>query len=171
MLLEWKRAVENKGLKINMERTRLKVSSSSEGEPVQSVRHSCAVCGSGVGVNFILWTKCGKWWRERRSGIQQRITAQIAMVYVCPAVPAPMPEVSVTIWDEEIGLVDKFCYLDDMLSCDGGAEGRSGMQQRGRSGGKSVASSPTDMSFSQAEIAYIMPALGQSFYMGQKRVV
>ena len=53
MLLKWKRAMKNKGLKINMERTKILVSSSSEGEPVQSVRHSCAVCGSGVGVNFV----------------------------------------------------------------------------------------------------------------------
>ena len=88
-----------------------------------------------------------------------------------PAVPAPMSDASVTIDDEEVGLVDQLCYLDDMLSCDGGAERRSGLQQRGRSGGKSVASSTTGMSLSQAEVAYIMPALGQSFYLGKKRAV
>ena len=114
MLLEWKRAVENKGLKINMERTRLKVSSSSEGEPVQSVRHSCAVCGSGVGVNSSLCTQCGIWCYKRCSGIQQRITAQISEVFVCPRcskVPAPISEAHLTIEDEETSLVEPLLLL------------------------------------------------------------
>ena len=66
---------KKKRFKINMERTKILVSSSSEGESVQSVKHSCAVCGSGVGVSFVLWTKCCKLWHKRRPGIQQRITA------------------------------------------------------------------------------------------------
>ena len=66
-----------------------------------------------------------------------------------PAVPALMSEASVTIEDEEIGLVDQFCYLDD-----GGTERRSRMQQRGRSGGESVASSPTGVILSSRDSIY-----------------
>ena len=74
MLTEWKRAMESKGLRINMEKTKMVVSGSSEEMPVQSGSYPCGVCGSGVGVNSIFCTQCGKWCHKRCSGIQQRIT-------------------------------------------------------------------------------------------------
>ena len=75
MLLKWKCAMESKGLKINMEKTKMMVSGSSEDAPVQSGRHPCVVRGSGVGVNTVLCTRCGKWCHKPWSRIQQRITA------------------------------------------------------------------------------------------------
>ena len=124
MLTEWKRAMESKGLRINMEKTKMMVSGSSEEVPVQSGRDPCGVCGVGTGVNSILCTQCRKWCHKRCCGLR-RITEQAALVFVCPRCtrgPVPRTEAPLAVEDEEVGLVDHFCYLGDMLSCEGGAE-------------------------------------------------
>ena len=124
MLTEWKSAMERRGLRINMEKTKMMISGCSEEVPVQSGQHPCGVCGSGVRANSILCTQCGKWCHKRCSGLQ-RITERAAQVFVCPRCsrgPVSMAEAPLAIEDEEVGLVDHFCYLGDMLSCEGGAE-------------------------------------------------
>ena len=120
-----KRAMKNDGLKINKEYTKMRVRGSSEGEPVKNGSPPCAVYDSGVGVNSVLCTQCGLWYQNDALGFQQRILVQITEVFVCPRCsrgPAPIPDTPLTIADEEVGLVDHFCYLGNMLNCEGGAE-------------------------------------------------
>ena len=64
--------------------------------------------------------------------------------------------------NEEVCLGNHFCYPGNMLSCEGRVRERwrSGLQQRGGSGGKS----PTGMSLSPAEVAYITVCLRSVLY-------
>ena len=51
MFMRWKEAMESKGLKVNMEKTKVIVTG-KVGEIVQSGRFPCSVCGQGVGAFF-----------------------------------------------------------------------------------------------------------------------
>ena len=81
MFIVWKRALERKGLKVNMDKTKMMVSGSKEIKPMQSGRYPCAVCGRGVGVNSILCTGCNKWCHKRCSGLNS-VNAAAAAVFV-----------------------------------------------------------------------------------------
>ena len=49
--------MESKGLKVNLEKTKVMVCG-SEGEEKQSRIDPCGICGKRVNVNLILCTKC-----------------------------------------------------------------------------------------------------------------
>ena len=62
-------AFEQRGLKVNLEKTKLLVTEGERGEVVQVGRYPCGVCGQGVGVNSILCISCNKWCHKRCSGL------------------------------------------------------------------------------------------------------
>ena len=51
MFVWWEEAMERRGLKVNMGKTKLVVSGASDTKPVQMGRYPCSVCGRGVGIN------------------------------------------------------------------------------------------------------------------------
>ena len=53
-------AFERRGLKVNLEKTKLLVTEGEREEVVQMGRYPCGVCGRGVGVNSILHISCNK---------------------------------------------------------------------------------------------------------------
>ena len=53
--------MEERGLKVNMGKTKLLVTRDIQIEPVQFGRYPCGVCGKGVGVNSVLCVACNKW--------------------------------------------------------------------------------------------------------------
>ena len=55
--LKWKEAFENKGLKINLKKIKLRVNA-SKGEVLQSKVDPCAKCGKRVMANSVMFTKC-----------------------------------------------------------------------------------------------------------------
>ena len=57
---EWWGAVERRGLKVNLEKTKLLVMGYERGEVVQVGRYPCRVFSLCVLVNFILFI-CNKW--------------------------------------------------------------------------------------------------------------
>ena len=67
-VLRWKECMELKGLKINIEKTKVMRSGKSGGEIVKTGRWPCAVCGKGVGANSIQCTDCYGWVHKRCSG-------------------------------------------------------------------------------------------------------
>ena len=80
-------------------------------------RYPCGVCGNGVGVNSIFCNTCVRWCHRRCSGLN-RLSGVDS--FLCPAcAPRAKP---LQVEGQEIKLVDSFCYLGDMLSCDGGCE-------------------------------------------------
>ena len=55
----WKEAMEKRGLKVNIGKTKILVTGKQE-EVLDCRRLPCGVCGRGVGVNSIFCTTCNK---------------------------------------------------------------------------------------------------------------
>ena len=77
----WKSAMESRGLKVNLGKTKILVSGKECESVVTSGEYPCGVCGRGVGNNSVLCTECGKWVHKRCSGLQ---SVNLARDYVCP---------------------------------------------------------------------------------------
>ena len=91
MFGEWRQAVERRGLKVNLEKTKMMVTRVSGGGgrcceggevSVWGVWPWC--CGRGVGANSVLCTACGKWCHKRCSGLG-RLSAAAVSLFQCPA--------------------------------------------------------------------------------------
>ena len=124
MFKDWSRAMELRGMKVNVGKTKLLVSGKKSREPIFSGQYPCAVCNRGVGVNSRLCIGCDKWCHKRRSDLSS--FTGIAS-YTCPVCSGLRQQTSWT--DESIVLdsgrleeVSMFCYLGDMFDCEGGAE-------------------------------------------------
>ena len=72
----WKDAIESKELKVNIEKTKVLVSGKECKTVVSPWKHSCGVCGGGVGRNSVLYRICGKWTHKRVLGLQNFKKAQ-----------------------------------------------------------------------------------------------
>ena len=83
MFGEWRWAVERRGLKVNLEKTKM-VTGGEVGDVVGVGRYSCGVCGRGVGANSVLCTACGKWCHKRCSGLGHLSAAAVSLFW-CPA--------------------------------------------------------------------------------------
>jgi len=69
-LNEWKNNVESRGMRVNMNKTKVMINEGRQ-KPVQkAVRWPCGVCGIGVGSNSIQCTSCHKWVHKKCSGIK-----------------------------------------------------------------------------------------------------
>jgi len=57
---EWKKNMEKRGVRVNMNKTKVMISGERQ-KPVQkAARWPCGVCGRGVGSNLIQCTSCQK---------------------------------------------------------------------------------------------------------------
>jgi len=57
-LNEWKNNVENRGMKVNMNKTKVMISRERQKSVQKAARWLCGVCGRGVGSNSIQCTSC-----------------------------------------------------------------------------------------------------------------
>ena len=64
----WKRAMERRGLKVNMEKTKVMLTGRQPNKRQEDGKYQCGCCGKNVGVNSVLCTGCGKWCHKRCSG-------------------------------------------------------------------------------------------------------
>ena len=71
-LVNWKKALESKGLKVNMNKTKIMVGQQKMKEQVKG-KYPCAVCGRGVGRNSIKCMECAKWVHKTCSRIKGNI--------------------------------------------------------------------------------------------------
>ena len=126
-LNEWKNAMESKGLKVNVEKTKFLITGKECESIVNSGRYPCGICRRGVGSNSVLCTECAKWVHQRCSGLQNVRTAR---EFVCPACtrrrhgPPIQPE-DIAIGPEDSDLVaevESFCYLGTIVDREGGVE-------------------------------------------------
>ena len=75
-LKAWKEGMENKGLRVNMKKTKLMVTGPGLDVLRDSGAFPCAVCRNGVGAsNTIKCLQCTHWVHKRCSSIQGRIVA------------------------------------------------------------------------------------------------
>ena len=66
--MEWKTELELRGLKVNMEKTKMVVTGRSSTQKIKSGKYPRGCCGKGVGWNSILCTECKNWCHKRCSG-------------------------------------------------------------------------------------------------------
>ena len=117
-LNEWKDFMENRGMRVNMNKTKVMISGERQKVTQKAVRWPCGVCGTGVGNNSIQCTSCKKW-VHRKCGIKGSMY-KVMKSFICRGCVNPVTgtgRTSVDVGgDANLELVDKFCYLGDMLS-------------------------------------------------------
>ena len=120
MFLKWRNALEKRGLKINVSKTKLLVSGDKI-ENEETGRYPCAVCRKGVGSSSIQCSKCTKWVHKRCSGMRTLTNmARFACRRCTNSSESGRSECrKLGIGDEYIEKVDRFCYLGDMVSSGG----------------------------------------------------
>jgi len=88
----------------------------------KGVRWPCGVCSTGVGSNLLQCASCQKWVHKKCSGIKGSML-KVAKSFICTGCLNPVTSAGRTSVDigtsAKLELVDKFCYLGDMLSVDG----------------------------------------------------
>ena len=119
---KWKEALERKGLKANLGKTKVVVSG-AEGEVSVSKVHPRGICGKRVMANSVLCVKCGKWIHGRCMKVK-RVTSWFGRDFVCgrckkqaDGLVEPVEELC-----EEVETVRGFCYLRDRVNASGGCE-------------------------------------------------
>ena len=121
-LRKWNECLKDKGLKINEEKTKVMCESFGTGttQVVGNVKHPYSVCLKGVGVNSIRCTQCVKWVYARCS----RVKCSLKNVESsCKGELSETRQVNgLHIDGHDYEIVDKFCYLGDMLSQEGDCE-------------------------------------------------
>jgi len=129
-LNEWKDNVESKGMRVNMNKTKVTISEERQKVRQKAVRWPCGVCSKGVGSNSLQCTRlqctsCQKWVHKKCSGIKGSMS-KVAKSFIGRGCLNPVTSAgrtSVDIGDSaKLELVDKSCYLGDMLSVDGDAD-------------------------------------------------
>ena len=92
---------------------------------VGNVKHPCSVCLKGVGVNSIRCTQCVQWVHARCSRVEGSLK-NIESSFICRRCKGELSETrqvnGLHIDGDEYEIVDKLCYLGDMLSQEGGCE-------------------------------------------------
>ena len=69
-LNEWKDNVESKGMRVNMNKTKVMISGERQKVRQKAVRWPCWVCSKGVGSNSLQCTSRQKWIHKKCSGIK-----------------------------------------------------------------------------------------------------
>jgi len=69
-LNEWKDNVENRGIRANMNKTKVMISGEQQKVTPEAVRWPCGVCGSAVGNNSIQYSNYQKRVHRKCSGIK-----------------------------------------------------------------------------------------------------
>ena len=118
----WRSALEDKGLKVNVGKTKMMVSG-TEGKTVLSEIDPCGVCGKRVGSNAVCCTQCTKWIHGRCTKMK-KVTCSSARYFVCRRCTdvGDGTEEPVEVLCDEVETVKGFCYLGDKLNASGGCE-------------------------------------------------
>ena len=122
---ERKNNVENRGMRVNMNKTKVMISAERQ-KPVQkAARRPCGVCGRDVGSNSIQCTNCQNWVHKKCCGMKGSVY-KVMKSFICTGSSNPVISTGHTSVDigesANLAVVDKFCYLGDMLSVDEDAD-------------------------------------------------
>ena len=121
---KWKAGMEEKGLRVNMGKTKVMKCQVGIGSVKKAGEYPCGVCQKGVGSNSIMCTSCNAWCHKRCSGISgklQKVTGFRCQtcVFGKRARVEMMQEVALGT-EGKLECVDKFRYLGDMIEAGGG---------------------------------------------------
>ena len=128
---KWSECLKDKGLKINEDKTKVICESidTDTTQVVGNVKHPCSVCLKGVGVNSIRCTQCIQWVHARYSRVKSSLK-KVESSFICRRCKKELCEIrqvdsqvnGLHIDDHVYEIVDKLCYLGNMLSQEGGCE-------------------------------------------------
>jgi len=109
-------------MRVNMNKTKVMTSGERQKPAQKAARWPCVVCGRGVGSNSIQCTSCQKWVHKKCTGIKGSMYKDMRS-FICRGCSNPVISTGHTSVDigvsANLEVVDKFCYLSDMLSVDG----------------------------------------------------
>ena len=137
-LHSWKKELEMKGMRVNISKTKVMVCGEKDNKGGYEVsgRYPCGVCGKGLGRNSLMCTACDKWVHKRCSGIKGKLE-KVCESFVCKSCLKIKNNEQKGQVDEghskeegemdmggglKLEVVQNFCYLGDVLDCQGGAE-------------------------------------------------
>jgi len=81
-LNEWKDNLESKGMRVNLNKTKVMISGERQKVRQKAVRWPCiGVCSKGVGSNSLQCTSCQKWVHKKCSGIKGSIS-KVAVIHL-----------------------------------------------------------------------------------------
>ena len=72
-LTEWMARLKEKGLRVNIGKTKVMNYKVGVGQVENSGKYPCGICRSGVGDNAIRCTSCKKWIHKKCSGVVGRL--------------------------------------------------------------------------------------------------
>ena len=121
----WKNAVEGKGLRVSVDKTKGMQLSFGKKSSVSKV-DPCGVCGERVGCSSIQCTKCQRWIHRRCSDVPRQVSLLSCRdIFVCRTCLCHNCSVVVRLefkrGEDILEEVEKFSYLGDMINCFGGA--------------------------------------------------
>ena len=121
----WKNAVEGKGLRVNVDKTKGMQLSFGKKSSVLKVG-PCGVCGEWVGCSSIQCTKCQRWVHCRCSDVTRQVSLLSCRdIFVCRTCLrhncSVVEMLEFKTGEDVLEEVERFCYLGDMISCFGGA--------------------------------------------------
>ena len=115
----WKSAIERKGLKVNMGKTKVMVSGEG-GERVISRIDPCGVCDKRVKANSVLCIGCKKWVHKRCSGVKGALK-KVEGTFKCKRCVQGVINMEAQLGlSDGIERVESFVYLGDKLNAGGG---------------------------------------------------
>ena len=126
----WKNSLENKGLRVNVEKTKIMV---GEGRKVRGTSNvdPCSVCGMRVKRNSIRCNRCRFWVHARCSGVKGGLS-KVERTFICKKCGDGGGEGGTSGEKGEKGrevkvfdgmeVVENFCYLGDTIQRDGGCD-------------------------------------------------
>ena len=117
---KWKAAMERKGLKVSVKKTKGMTTNDSNSRPNLAAIDPCGVCRQRVGVNSIRCTACMCWVHKRCSKIRGSLNS--ARNFVCGSCAKPTDPVTTSEEDfGQLGRVD-FVYLGHCVDASDGYE-------------------------------------------------
>ena len=120
---EWREAFESKGMRVNLEKTKLMVSGMEE-EAFDSKVDPCGICGTRVMSNSVLCTACGKKVHARCTD-KKKVAVYVNKNFVCKKRRSVVKDFKGPA-DEKlcdgVETVIKFTYLGDRLNATDGCE-------------------------------------------------
>jgi len=81
-LNEWKDNVEIKGMRVNMNKSKVMISGERQKVRQKAVRWPCGVCSKDVGSNSLQCARCHKWVHKKCSGIKGSMS-KVAKSFIC----------------------------------------------------------------------------------------
>ena len=122
----WRVNLENKGLRVNMKKTKIMFRGGNMDTLIDTGVWPCGVCQSGVGRNSIFCSGCKHWVHKKCRGIRDRLVVDDNFQCDrCRGFARPIerrPCDSITLGGHTLEVVDTFCYLGDTVSAGGGCK-------------------------------------------------